>query len=225
MGISAKQVYRTIRFNPVVERAQYQLRRKDGVFFDEIDLFVPATLGDVIIDGGANVGAITSKCARTGATVHAFEPNPVCYGILRRRFAFQPNVHIHNQGLMDKNCTLTLSTPIAHKGYDTIDTTVAASFVADTYDAPVTQEQIECIDISDFVQSMGKPIALLKLDIEGAEVAVINRLIETGAINQIKFAVVETHERFSAEQARQTENLRERLKANDLTKKVRLDWI
>ncbi len=68
--------------------------------------------------------------------------------------------------------------------------------MAQQYDVDVTQERIKCIDVSEFVRSLGKPIALLKLDIEGAEVAVINRLVDTGATDRIRFTVVETDERF-----------------------------
>ena len=45
------------------------------------------------------------------ATVHAFEPNPVCFEILKKRFSRLPNVRIYNQGVMDKPGSLTLSTP------------------------------------------------------------------------------------------------------------------
>ncbi|WP_373486781.1 FkbM family methyltransferase [Blastomonas sp.] len=225
MQTLAKQMYRAIRFNPVVERTTNSLRRSATLNFDAIDLFVPISPGDIVIDGGANVGLVTSKAVRAGATVHAFEPNSVCFDILRKRFALHPNVHLHNKGLMDRDCTLTLSTPVAHREFDSIDTTVAASFVAESFDAPVTTETVTCIDISEFIMSLDKPVAVLKLDIEGAEIGAINRLIDTGAIDRIKFAVVETHERFSDELARQTEELKARLAELGLNDKVRLDWI
>jgi len=224
MGL-AKAAYRAVRFNPIVERLQNSIRKQRGVYFDAIDQFVEASVGDVIIDGGANVGVITSKCARTGATVHAFEPNPVCYRILKRRFAAQPNVTIHNKGLMDRNCTLTLSTPVPHAQFDGIQTTVAASFVAEDFGVNVTRDQIECVDIAEFINVLGKQVALLQLDIEGAEIAALNRLLDTGTIDRVKFAVVETHERFSEEQARQTDALRQRLAERGLSDRVRLDWI
>ncbi len=216
--------YKNIRWNPAVELLQTQMRRRGHVNFDELNLFVPATKDDIIIDGGANVGGITSKCVRTGATVHAFEPNPVCYDILRRRFAMMPNVHIHNVGLMDRNCTLTLSSPKAHNGFTDIEATVAGSFVAESFDTDVEQESIECIDASEFIQSLDRPVALLKLDIEGAEIEVINRILDTGAVDRVKMAVVETHERFSPELAKQTDKLRERISVEGLNDRFRLDW-
>ena|SRR5215204_178870 len=113
-----KALYRKVRYHPWTERLQNALRKQESVHFDEIDLDVPARPGDIIIDAGANVGDVTSKCARTGATVHAFEPNPVCFEILKKRFSRLPNVRIYNQGVMDKPGSLTLSTPVAHAEYD-----------------------------------------------------------------------------------------------------------
>jgi FkbM family methyltransferase len=221
-----KAVYRKIRYSPWTERFQNALRRETSVYFTEIDLAVPAGPGDVIIDAGANVGDVTSRCARTGATIHAFEPNPICYSILEKRFANLSNVRVHNVGLMDKPCSLTLSTPLAHKHYDSIDSTVAASFVASSPDGvQMVETEVECIDLASFIRDLAAPVTLLKMDIEGAEVPVLNRLIDTGDIDQVRLAIVETHERFSPELAAATDALRERLKTNGLDAKVRLDWI
>ena len=38
--------------------------------------------GDVVIDCGANLGAVAGPLADTGATVHAFEPDPYTFGRL-----------------------------------------------------------------------------------------------------------------------------------------------
>lgn len=218
-----KAAKRAFRYHPLVERMQRDLRRSPGVRFDEIDLFVPVSDGGVVIDAGANVGAITSKLARTGATVHAFEPNRTCFNILKRRFRYLPNVHIHHAGLMDKDCTLTLSTPVPHKSYDAIDTTVAASFVAQSYDADVKTEEVPCVDVARFVRSVGGKVDLFKMDIEGAEIAVINRLLDQGLVPRM--AVVETHERFSPEIARQTDACKERVRSEGYADRFRFDWV
>jgi FkbM family methyltransferase len=220
-----KFVRRAIRYNPVVERLQRDVRSANSVSFVELGLIVPVASNSVIIDAGANVGVVTSKCARTGATVHAFEPNRSCYDILKRRFRYVPNVHIHHAGLMDRNCTLTLSTPIPHRNYDALETTVAASFVAERYDAPVVTEQVPCVDVADFVRSIGGKVSLFKMDIEGAEIAVIHRLLDEGLVGGITIAVVETHERFSPKIAEDTRLLKERVIADGFGDRFRFDWI
>mgnify|MGYP003575975408 CR=1 FL=1 len=79
--------------------------------------------------------------------------------------------------------------------------------------------------LANFIRDLSKPVTLLKMDIEGAEVPVLNRMIDTGAIDAVQLAIVETHERFSDELADATNALRERLSAAGMDQKVRLDWI
>jgi FkbM family methyltransferase len=219
-----KALYRRVRYSPWTERLQNSLRRETHVRFDEIDLAVPIRPGDIIIDAGANVGDVTSRCARTGATVHAFEPNPVCYAVLEKRFADLANVRTHNLGVMDKACSLTLSTPKADDRYDSLETTVAATFIA-PQEHDLVETTVDCIDLAEFIRGLPGPVKLLKMDIEGAEVAVLNHLMDTAVIDRVELAVVETHERLSDELARETEALRDRLQAHGLAEKVRLDWI
>ena len=122
------------------------------------------------------------------------KPNPLCFGILSRRFRYTSNVKCFQQGVMDRPCTLTLSTPTAHEQWDEIDTTVGASFVfPETKE--VTSTDVECIDLAAFISRLPH-VRLLKLDIEGSEIPVINHLMETGAIDKIDLTVVETHEPF-----------------------------
>ena len=52
--------------------------------------------GDVVLDCGANVGAVTGPLAETGATVHAFEPDPFAFAKLSERVAGMDNVVLHN---------------------------------------------------------------------------------------------------------------------------------
>src|SRR5215213_2826967 len=122
-----KAAYRAIRYSRWTEQIQNSLRRESSIQLKAIGVSVPAGPGDIVIDAGANVGDVTSLCARTGATIHAFEPNPVCYRILEKRFANLANVQTHAAGVMDRPCRLTLSTPKAHHQFDNIDTTVAGS--------------------------------------------------------------------------------------------------
>ncbi len=219
-----KAIYRAVRYNSWAEQFQNAIRKTRLMEFPEIGLVVEVGTGDVIIDCGANVGVITSKAARTGATVYAFEPQPVCFDIIRKRFARIPNVVCLNQGVMDKPCSLTLSTPVAHAQYDRIDTTVSASFFAASA-VEVDSVEVECIDLAKFILALDRPVRLLKMDIEAAEIPVLNHLIDTGAIDRVDLALVETHQRFSPEIAEATEALRSRISQLGLSEKIRLDWI
>ncbi|MEM9495670.1 MAG: FkbM family methyltransferase [Pseudomonadota bacterium] len=207
-----------------------RLRRRETIDFQEIGVELEIKPDDILIDGGANVGDVTSRLARTGATVYAFEPNPMCYKITRGRFALMRNVEVLNKGLMDREATLELKTPREHAQFDKFATSVSSSFVnpfenfENTDDSSFETHHVACEDLCSWIEKLGSPVRLLKLDIEGAEVAIINKLIDTGLIDKVSFAVVETHERFSDELAAQTEALRSRLAREGLNEKIRLDW-
>jgi FkbM family methyltransferase len=215
---------RAARRNPLVERVQCALRRETGVSFPEIELFVPCGPDDIIIDAGANVGDITSRCARTGATVHAFEPNPHCYALLTKRFSYMPNVKLHNAGVMDRSCSLVLESGKPYDDYDVFDTSLSSSFFS-TKTGELDQMEVDCIDLAAFIKALGKPVALLKMDIEASEIPVLNHLIDTSVIDLVGIVIVETHERLSPEIARQTAELRHRIAHAELEQRVRLDWI
>jgi FkbM family methyltransferase len=220
----SKALYRRVRHNPIIERVQVELRRGRAVAFPEIDLIVPLSTDDIVIDAGANVGDIVSRCARTGATVHAFEPNPACFDIISRRFAFVPNVKLHKLGLMDRDCELRLGTPSPHDQYDAIDMTLSSSFVAPPV-GEMEYEVVRCIDIAAFIEALDRPVALLKMDIEGAEIPVLNHLLDTGAMERVSIAVVETHERLGEVLAEGTTKLRQRIEEHGLCDRIRLDWV
>src|SRR5215471_19231611 len=93
-----KFAYRKIRYHWMTERIQYELRRHPTLKLSEKrglanHFEMTVNPGDVIIDCGANIGDVTSLFARAGATVYAFEPNPLCFSILSRRFSALPLVH------------------------------------------------------------------------------------------------------------------------------------
>jgi FkbM family methyltransferase len=227
-----KVIYRKIRYHWLTEWVQYQLRRTPTLRLSEKrglaqDFEIDVNPGDIIIDCGANIGDVTSLFARAGATVYAFEPNPLCFSILCNRFRAIRGVRCSNHGVIDRHCTLTLSTPHAHERWDAIETTIVSSFIpgamhTDKY--TVQEAEIECIDLDKFIRSLGRRVRLLKLDVEGAEILIINRLIDTGTIELIDLVAAETHERHITGLMESTDALRRRIQNAGLGSKIRLDW-
>lgn len=222
-----KRAHRTVRYHWMLERVQYELRRNPLLTLPiagqpRLEL----RPDDIIVDCGANVGDITSRFARTGARVYAFEPNPMCFALLTRRFRAMPTVKCFNEGVMDKDCELTLSTPEAHGQWDSVETTVAASLVhgaLNEHAYGVRRDTVRCIDLARFIREVG-PVRLLKLDIEGAEIPVINHLLDTHAIDLVDLTVVETHEKQIPHLAAVTGELRARIAREGLAAKINLDW-
>jgi len=227
LALTRSQAYRAARRHWITERLQYMLRHGSKLSLPDIDLELTIDPGDIIVDCGANVGNMSSRFARTGATVHAFEPNPVCFDILKRRFRAMPMVHCYNLGVMDHACTQTLRSAMPHGDWDEVDASVASTFIPDAIESPdyeLRETSVECVDFDSFIRSLGSRVRFLKLDIEGAEIAVLNRLLDTRAIDLIGLVAAETHETQMPQLREPTDALRRRIAEMDLEHKIRLDW-
>jgi hypothetical protein len=75
-----------------------------------------------------------------------------------------------------------------------------------------------------FEEDFGVTSAQLKMDIEGAEVEVLRRLIETGALDKVDVLFVETHEKKMPWLEPVTTKLKNEIRAHP-TCRVRFDWV
>jgi FkbM family methyltransferase len=82
---------------------------------------------------------------------------------------------------------------------------------------------VETIDLDAFLESLGRRIALLKLDVEGVEIPILRKLLAFGRIDLVDHLLVEMHDRRVPELEKDGEELR-RLVAERGLSHVRLDW-
>jgi FkbM family methyltransferase len=151
--------------------------------------------GDLAIDLGANVGLFTARMAATGADVVAFEPDPHAFALLSDRVGAMPNVTLIAAAAGDAAGTLTL---FRHRDFAAGPDrrTTSSSIVAGKRNMDETAGvQVEVIDFAAWLATQNRPVALLKIDIEGAEVALLERLLATPQADLVMQAFVETHER------------------------------
>ena len=164
-------------------------RRRNAGAFER----VLATLGpgDVAIDLGANVGTFTARLAATGATVHAFEPDPDTFARLSANMGETPNVHLHQAaaGTAPGRLTLHRSPRLAQ---DEARHSQAASLVHDLGGEGV---EVEVIDLPAFLRGLDRDIRLVKMDVEGAEWDLMDALLADPVLERIDALFVETHER------------------------------
>lgn len=202
--------------------------RRDRKVRPELEAFkavaVKLTADDIAIDCGANVGRFTALMAASGATVHAFEPNPEAHAVLAREMAKFPRVHTYPAAVTTTPGPVKL---YLHKwaNEDPVHWSTGSSLLANKNNVrPDRFATVEGIVFADFLRKLGaKRIALLKMDIEGAEVDVLNQLLDEGLHTMIDQAFVETHDRRVPELVEPTRRLRERLQAMGATQ-FRLDW-
>lgn len=187
-------------------------------------LLASAGPGDLVIDAGANVGRITFALALRGATVHAFEPNPVAFEALSRTLGGWPGIVLHNAAVSTREGRVRLYFHHRHReeplAYSTGSSTVAEKVNVSRDDFV----DVPAVDLARFVTDLGKPVSLLKMDIEGAEVELVPHLIASGAAERIETMVVETHEAKAPSLADATRAMRERIAAAGLADRIHLDW-
>jgi FkbM family methyltransferase len=187
-------------------------------------LFAALGPGDVAIDCGANVGLVTARMAERGATVHAFEPNPAAYAELTRRFADNPRVICHQQAVWHRSSTMKL---FLHENaeQDPVAWSTGSSLMA--FKSNVSAEhfcEVEVIDLLAFIESLGQPVRLLKIDVEGAECEILEEFIARGFHQRVGMTLVETHEKKIPKLAERTEAIRATLRRERIAN-INLEWV
>lgn len=180
--------------------------------------------GAVCVDLGANVGEVTARMVEAGAEVHAVEPDPWAFARLAERFAGTASVHLHNAAVGTRDGTARL------KRAPDVESDPARLSVGSSLIGPADwagrhrSVEVPSVDILTLLRTIGRPVALLKMDIEGAEVAVLDRLIGAPEARQVGEVFCETHEVQMPELRPALRALRRRARAS-AAPRINLDWL
>ncbi len=185
--------------------------------------------GDIVFDCGANVGDVTVQLAQSGAQVHAFEPDPVAFARLSERFSEVDNVTLHNVAVGTQDGVAPLmrahdfkDDPAAKSSRSTI--VAGGHLMADQAD---TTTQVKTVDLPRLIRETAAEngqIAFLKMDIEGAELDILEAMEQHDLFDAVRLTVVETHQgKFPALRPR-LKALRKRFAAKYPATKVNLEW-
>jgi FkbM family methyltransferase len=186
--------------------------------------------GDLVIDCGANVGEVSQPLAETGASVHAFEPDPYAFEKLTERLARFDNVTLHHAAVGVTSGRIRLMRAANFddnpKGASVKSTIVEGGRGIDETGAEAMD--VALVDLPAFigqlVEAQGR-IAFLKMDIEGAELELLETMLARKMFDHIGLTVAETHERkFKALRPR-FKALRKAVAARYPITQVNLDWI
>lgn len=178
--------------------------------------------GSVAIDLGANMGVFTRRLAKTGAEVHAFEPDPWTFEKLSANLDGHNNVVLHNAAVAHEAGEIEMFRP-ARFADDPASGSVGVSMLAKTDGSQGEAIQVECRNFMEFVDGLDREIDIVKMDIEGAEVALLDALLDSPARDKIKAIFVETHYNMFPEQAPPVAELRRRYGRLDKPF-VNFDW-
>lgn len=114
----------------------------------------------VVLDVGANAGEFAHVCARYGARVHCFEPDPDVFACLRRNIARLANAEAHDAVIWKSDGAIEFALAPARA-----DSSVFA-------EGPKVRKQ--AVTVASLSRTLGLPrIDLIKCDAEGAEPEVL----------------------------------------------------
>ena len=182
------------------------------------------TVDDICIDCGAHIGQQTVPMGLKGAYVFAFEPHPKCFSILQEKVRDMQNVRLYNKAVWNKDTVMRLYHGKIFMGSE-IDGAQASSLLDFKKNVDLEKyTDVGVIDIVGFIRELNHFVQILKIDIEGAEVEVLNRIIDAGIYTDIGYIFCETHEKKISELWEPVELLRKKIAAEKITN-IYLDWI
>jgi len=184
--------------------------------------------GDVVLDCGANMGVVTAQLAETPASVIAYEPDPFAFAHLSERFVDTPNVILINAAVAATPGTVRL---MRAENFDA--NPVGASVKSTILDGGRAIDahsgiDVACLSFLDILRekaSPDRPLAFVKMDIEGAELDILETMLEQELFGHVRCLVAETHERKFKDLRPRFRALRNEVTARFAPGHVSLDWI
>jgi FkbM family methyltransferase len=192
------------------------------IIFNNIFKRINAT--SIAIDCGANVGDVTLKLAKKGARVYAFEPNPYAFKRLVERTKHFKKVTCINKGVWDRNTTTQL---FFHQNAENDDVfwSFGSSIVKEKNNVSSGRSiEVELIDLIAFIKNLNQKVDFLKMDIEGAEVEILEKFLTEELYKKVDLTVVETHDRKIPQQKPRMDRIRQIIREKQI-KNIRLTWL
>jgi FkbM family methyltransferase len=167
-------------------------------------LYASLPHGSVLWDIGANIGVTSLIFAQSPkiAHIYAFEPMPHTFACAQRSLGANPDfsekVTLQNLGVGDRNGNLEISYTKKAKaaiGVSEIPPRLKMLYRIKPEDMEkITIHLVDAAEVVDQIKQAHPGAAIfLKLDAEGAEYGIIDRLVETGRIADITAAAIEWH--------------------------------
>jgi len=142
----------------------------------------------IFVDVGAHDGQTLEEVVKPRHgfdVIYAFEPMPDQYRTLRERFSDDPRVRLLNAGLADD-----VGARILYGDNSQMDATLYPT----KRDIPDPSFQTKCLFVrasTFFLALPAEETVVVKLNCEGAEVLILNDLIESGTIWRIHEAMID----------------------------------
>lgn len=176
----------------------------------------------VLIDCGANVWLIIDIWRFLDYEVYAFEPNPQAIKLLNHKYINDKKVHLYPDAVSNKNWVMNFF--VSDNSLYDVAGSIYENWWMNKQKHDYEVNVVRLVDtIKNDILTKHKSIHLLKLDIEWAEFDVINDIIDAWLCKDIKYIVVETHERFFGNWKQMLKELKKKIVDNNIDN-IFLDW-
>lgn len=149
----------------------------------------------LLIDCGGNLGdgfTILDNIIHPDSVV-IFEPNPSCYNFLLKKFSTD-KFQILNKAVGTSNENVKFHIP--KKDEFSLGSTIHNDFHNSKEILEYNTIDVGMIDLSEYIKGVSDFETYLKLDVEGSEYEIMEKLISDETIFKIKKVYVEFHEQY-----------------------------
>lgn len=166
-------------YSPLQEQRVYAWRQLDREGRLRYDYDLDAR--SVVLDVGGYQGDFAAEiAARYGCRVHVFEPIAAFARQIERRFARNPRIEVHPYGLAGSTRCEAIS---------------LEADASSIHRREGRLQPINLIDVAEFFEASRLDyVHLMKLNIEGGEFELIERLLDTGLIDRVGDLQVQFHD-------------------------------
>lgn len=169
----------------------------------------------------ARMRACLDVALACGVICYDFEPNVYLVSFLKEFYKNNEKISVYQQALGVENKKVMFYNP----GDDLISQ--GASVVKIDAWGHKDAYEVQMIDFCEFLQNLiqkhGK-ITLIKLDIEGAEFEILEKIIHEKLYKNVEYIMAETHERVFSDGDEKIKRLKDLIASNHI-KNIFLDWI
>lgn len=137
----------------------------------------------IVFDVGGHVGQWASELyCRYSCQIYVFEPVIEHLAELRRRFLSNPRVQIEPVGLSGASRSISISC-------EGVESSVYKN------DLSTNRIEVKLVDVFEFCQANSiHRIDLMKINIEGGEFELLDRIVETGLISKVALIHIQFHD-------------------------------
>ena len=180
------------KFSDKVLSEELSDKEKTSLQTKELIELESLTKDSIVLDIGSNFGLVVDGLQAVGCKVYAFEPHPIFFSMLKKKHFENQNVILSDNAVWKTNEKRNF---YFKRAFDRLNGGATLLSEKTNITDLSLKKEVQCIDISEVIRVIGSDIDVLKMDVEGAEYQILDRLFKTGLYKKVKSIYFEDHSR------------------------------